>query len=140
MVVNSIDPRDQRTVRSRAFQTLNGLGLAASALTSIAIPGGSNSLPLGLDKYSNVLVPGLGRLFPNLKDTERQNVVNMTMRQIEEIPWGSDISKIVFFPKREFSGVLPGHKVRISGIDPYHFYIKVAILEKQGTVSGSGRN
>lgn len=130
MMVNTVDPRDSRTFRSRTFRTLDSMGLAASSLTSIAIPGPGNDLPLALDKFSNLLIPGFSKIFPSLKDTQRQNVVNMTMRQIEEIPFGSDVSRIIFLPKSAFSGVLPFHKVRIGQIDPYQFKIKVAVLSK----------
>lgn len=130
MMVNTVDRRDERSLRSRTFQLLNFIGTAVSFGTAVAVPGSSSDLPLGLEKYSNLLIPGLEKLFPSLKEQQRQNIVSQTMKPIEEIPFGADITRVLFLPKKSFRGMLEGHKTRISQICPYYFKARVAIIKK----------
>ncbi|MCU1230026.1 MAG: hypothetical protein JWO97_2910 [Acidobacteria bacterium] len=132
MIVNSSDPRYERTRRARTFRVLSGIGTLASFVTSVAIPGPQSDIPLGIEKYSNLLIPGLQKLFPDIRATQRQNIVSMTMQPIEEIPFGSDLSRVLFFPKGAFQGLLRGNETRISEICPHLFTIEVAILDKSG--------
>ena len=132
MIVNSSDPRYERSRRARTFNVLNGIGTLASFITSIAVPGPSSDIPIALEKYSNLFIPGLQKLLPDLRNTQRQNIVSMSMKPIEEIPFGSDITRVLFFPKGAFRGVLSDHETRISEICPYLFEIEVAILDKGG--------
>jgi hypothetical protein len=129
MMVNSVDARSDRSKRTIAFTTLATLGVAASFVTSISPPTGGSVLN-ATDKFSNLLVPSLAKLFPSLKETQRQNIVAHTMRPIEEIPYGSDLSRIIFFPKRTFTGMIPDHEVRIASICPFLFKVQVALLNK----------
>ena len=139
MMVNTVDRRDERSKRSKLFRILNGVGTVASFVTSVAVPGPSSDAPLALEKFSNLLIPGIERLWPSLKETNRQNIVSQTMRNIEEIPFGSDVSRVLFFPKRSFRGLLKDHRVRISEICPFYFNIEVAVLKKdaKGTVTNA---
>ena len=130
MMVNTVDRRDERSFRARTFQLLNFIGTAVSFGTAVAVPGPGSDLPLGLEKYSNLLVPGLEKLFPSLKEQQRQNIVSQTMKPIEEIPFGADITRVLFLPKKSFRGMLEGHKTRISQICPYYFKARVAIIKK----------
>lgn len=130
MMVNTVDRRDERSFRARTFQLLSFVGTAVSFGTAVAVPGPSSDLPLGLEKYSNLLVPGMEKLFPSLKEQQRQNVVSQTMKPIEEIPFGADVTRVLFLPKKSFRGMLEGHKVRISQICPYYFKARVAIIKK----------
>ena len=130
MMVNTVDRRDERSFRARTFQLLNFIGTAVSFGTAVAVPGSGSDLPLGLEKYSNLLIPGLEKLFPSLKEQQRQNIVSQTMKPIEEIPFGADITRVLFLPKKSFRGMVEGHKVRISQICPYYFKARVAIIKK----------
>lgn len=130
MVANTHDRRDERSTRARVLRALEAAGSATSFITSIAVPGGSSDLPLGLEKYRNMFLPGVDRLFPSLKEVHRQNLISQLMKPLEEVPSGSDISRVLFFPKREMSGVLPGYKVRINGISTYELKIQVAVVKK----------
>lgn len=132
MIVNSSDPRYERSRRAKTFRMLNGIGTLASFITSVAVPGPQSDIPLGIEKFSNLLIPGLQKLFPDIRDTQRQNIVSMTMQPIEEIPFGSDLSRVLFFPKGAFQGMLRGHETRISEICPHLFTIEVAVLDKSG--------
>lgn len=71
MMVNTVDRRDGRSRRTLAFKILEGLGTAASFVTAIAVPPPGNDLPLGLEKYRNLFIPGADRLFPSLKEQQR---------------------------------------------------------------------
>ena len=134
MVVNTVDRRDERSVRSKVFKMLDFLGTGTSFVTSFAVPGVGSDLPLGLEKYSNLLIPGLNKLFPSMKEQNRQNIVSQTMKPIEEIPYGSDITRVIFIPKRPFRGLIRGHEARISEICPFFFKIEVAVIQSATTV------
>ena len=136
MVVNTVDRRDDRSLRSKIFRMLDLAGTTASFVTSVAVPGPGSDLPLGLEKYRNLLIPGLERLFPGQKEQNRQNVVGQTMKPLEEIPYGADITRVVFIPKKPMRGVLRGHETRISEICPFYFKIDVAVVSNQGTIGG----
>lgn len=137
MMVNTTDRREQRTFRAQFFRLLEGVGLATSFITAIAVPPSSSDLPLGLEKYSNLFLPGANKLYPDYKEQHRQNIVSQAMKPIEEIPFGSDISRVVFIPKKSIRGLISGHDARISQICPYFFRVEVAIIKKTG-VSQSG--
>jgi len=134
MMVNTVDRRDNRSVRSKIFKVLEFIGTGTSFVTAVAVPGPSSDLPLGLEKYGNLLLPGLDKLYPNFKEQQRQNIVSQAMKEIEEIPFGSDITRVVFIPKKNIHGLLRGHDVRISEICPFFFRIQVAIVSKSATV------
>lgn len=135
MMVNTVDRRDGRSTRSRLFKFLDALGTGTSFITSIAVPGNSSDLPLGLEKYSNLLIPGIDKLYPNFKEQNRQNIVAQAMKEIEEIPFGSDITRVVFIPKKTIRGLIRGHDTRISEVCPFYFKIEVAIISKRSTVT-----
>lgn len=134
MMVNTVDRRDGRSFRTGLFKTLDSLGTAASLVTAVAVPGPSSDFPLGLDKYRNLLIPNAERLFPNFKEQHRQNIVSQAMKLIEEIPFGSDITRVIFVPKKEIQGMLRGHDVRISEVCTFYFKVDVAIIQKAGAV------
>ncbi|HYJ88028.1 MAG TPA: hypothetical protein VEW46_18320 [Pyrinomonadaceae bacterium] len=130
MMVNTVDRRDERGRRSKIFRLLDFVGTATSYVTAVAVPGSSSDLPLGLEKFRNLLIPGLDRIFPNHKEQQRQNIVSQAMKEIEEIPFGSDITRVIFIPKKNIRGLLSGHDLRISEICPFYFSVDVAIIQK----------
>lgn len=134
MMVNTVDRRDGRSKRSIAFKLLEAVGTGTSFVTSVAVPAASNDLPLGLEKYRNLLIPGLDRLVPSLKEQQRQNIVSQAMKELEEIPFGSDITRVLFIPKKSIRGLIRGHEARISEVCPYYFKVEVAIIQKGGSV------
>lgn len=134
MVVNTVDRRDGRSNRTRIFTLLDLIGTSTSFITSVAVPGNSSDLPLGLEKYRNLLLPGLDKLFPSLKEQQRQNIVSQSMKEIEEIPFGSDITRVIFIPRKPIRGWIRGHDARISEICPFYFSVEVAIIQKGRTV------
>jgi hypothetical protein len=132
MVVNTVDRREGRSVRSQVFNALELVGIGASFSSAIRFPRPGRDLPIVTDRFTNLLVPGLEKIFPSLKEQHRQNIVSQLMKPIEEVPFGSDITRVLFIPKRGMRGVVPNHKVRISQICPYYFKIKVAVVDKTG--------
>lgn len=133
VMLNSVDPRDRRAPRSRILRAAEAVGVLASFVNAVAITPGRTKLPTYLDKYGNMLIPGYSKIFSSLKETERQNVVSMTMKPIEEIPYGSDLERKLFFPKGSITGVLKDHEVRIVELDPFRFAMRVAVLDKSAT-------
>ncbi|HEX8145887.1 MAG TPA: hypothetical protein VF591_01695 [Pyrinomonadaceae bacterium] len=126
------DRRDERSLRSRILTTLGGAISFTSIVTSIAVPGPGSDLPRGLDKSNNILLPGLERLFPSMREVQRQNVLTMVMRQLEEIPFGGSIERKIFFPKGALEGLWPGHRVRISGVSTFDACAQAAVIKKVG--------
>lgn len=139
MIVNTVDRRDERTMRSRIFKILNFVSFGLSTVTAVAVPPKGSDLPLGIEKFGNVAIPGLEELFPNLKEQHRQNIVAQTMKPIEEIPFGSDITRVIFIPKKSIRGLITGHKARISQLCPFYFKVKVAVVTKGGEVTLGGQ-
>lgn len=133
MVANTHDRRDERSLRSRSLLIANSLGSMVSFITSIAVPGPSSDLPLGLEKYQNLFIPSFEKLFPSLREAQRINLITQTMKPLEEVPYGSDITRIIFFPKKPLKGVLPGYVVRFTGISTYNLSAEVAIIKKTVT-------
>jgi len=131
MMVNTVDRREDRGPRGRVLKALGGIGTLGSFVTSVAVPGAQSDWPLGLDKFSNLFIPGIEKLWPSLKETNRQNLVSQTMKTIEEIPFGSDLSRVLFFPKHPFTGLVRNYETRIIQICPYHFKIEVAVITKE---------
>lgn len=136
MVSNTQERRDSRSWRSRLLLTLNGVASATSFVTSIAVPGSSSDLPLGLEKFRNLLIPSYEKLFPSLNEVQRQNISSMVMRPLEEIPFGSDITRILFFPRRTINGVLLNQpnarntELRISAISISDACAEAGIIKK----------
>lgn len=130
VVANTHDRRDERSVRSRIFMGASILGVGTSFVTSIAVPGAGSDLPLGLDKYQNLLVPAMERLFPSMREVQRQNILSEVLPPLVEVPYGSDVSKYVFFPKTSIYGILPGYRVRITSISSYRMTSKVGMVQK----------
>jgi hypothetical protein len=124
------DRRDERSARSRILTVLNGAISFTSFITAIAVPGPGSDLPLGLDKSNNLLIPSFEKLFPSMKEVQRQNILTMVMRNLEEIPFGGNLERKIFFPKGALEGLWPGHRVRISGVSTFDACAEVAIVKK----------
>jgi hypothetical protein len=131
IVLNTNNVEEEWSGRSVTFKIADFIGLTTSVVSSIAIPGKGSDLPTGLDKYRNIFIPGVQKLWKDMADTHRQNLIGMTMKPIEEIPFGAEISKVVFFPKRPFGGVVRGYETRISQVCPYYFHATAAVLGNQ---------
>lgn len=148
MVLNTQERRDSRSTRSRIFLMLNGFSTLSSVVTSIAVPGSSSDIPLGLDKFRNLLIPGMEKLFPSLNEVQRQNITSMVMRPLEEVPYGSDITRLLFFPKRAIEGVMINRpdggarktQLKISAISSSDACAEVGIIQKITTPTASPVN
>jgi hypothetical protein len=121
------------------LRTLQAGGTLASVVTSVAVPGPQSDIPLAIEKYNSLFLPGFEKLWPTLRETNRQNLVSQTMKTIEEIPFGSDLARVLFFPRREFRGLLPKYETRVSSICPFHFNIEVAVIQKKQAVQAGTR-
>lgn len=133
-MVDTVNSREDRNLRSRALLYANSLSTLTSFVTSVAVPGSGSDLPLGLDKFQNLLIPGFQRLFSDKREAHRQQVLKKVLQPIEEVAFGQQLTKYVFFPKKSFKGVKRGYKTRISEICPDSFQIEIALL-KNGTKS-----
>lgn len=130
VVANTHDRRDERSVRSRVFLGANILGAGTSFFTSFLTLKQSSDIPLFLDKYQNLALPSFQKLFPSMREVQRQNIITEVLPPLVEVPFGSDVSKHVFFPKKAIEGILPNYYVRISSISSYNINVKVGIVQK----------
>ena len=130
MVVKSFDPRDARSGRSWTFRALTFAGSLASFISGVGNFGPGNDLISVNEKFGNILVPALASLWPSLKETQRQNLVSDTMHPIEEIPYASSLTKVVFLPKYPFQGFKRGYWYRVSEVCPFNFQVDVAVAPK----------
>ena len=143
IVLNTSTVFEELSGRSRTFKVAEAIGLVTSVVTAVAVPGAGSDLPTGLDKYRNIFIPGMQRLWKDMTDTHRQNLVSMTLKPIEELPFGAELSKVVFFPKGSFSGFVRGYDTRISQVCPYYFHATAAVLSNsasQLTPAASGQS
>ncbi len=139
MMVNTIEARDELEPRTRTFKFANAIATIASFFTSTGVWHGGRGSDL-VNGFSNIILPGFEKLYPSMKDTQRQNFVSMSMKPLEEIPFGADIARVLFFPKHPFHGIIPGYEVRIGEVVTSEFNVKVAIIDKTkaATVNAAG--
>jgi hypothetical protein len=135
VVVNTIDEREDGGSTARIFKALDTGSQFGAFLSAIGRLGRFENIVLG--QVGSSLLPSLKNLFPSKKETHRQNFVSFTMRQIEEIPFGSDISRYIFFPKGVIRGMVSDTDVRIGEIDTSYFNITAAIINKGSTTSNN---
>jgi hypothetical protein len=135
LVVKSFDPRDNRTARAITFRALTFAGALAAFVTGVPNFGASKQFIAVNEKFGNVLVPGLAALWPNLRETQRQNLITDTMHPIEEVPFGSSLTKVVFLPKYPFQGFRANTWFRISEICPFDFQVEVAVAPKRQPIT-----
>ena len=131
MIVASFESREDRrppTVLNRIGQVVNTIGAGLSLAPQSDL--GKGFL------VASLVQSAVQSAFPDKRDVRRQNLVNMLMPQLVEIPFGGEISTILLFPKREIGGMIRGHKVRISEIDTSYFNITVGIIDKRQTNQG----
>lgn len=68
------------------------------------------------------------RFLPDNSSAHRNAILTQGMKEVEAIPFGGNITKVVFFPKSVLSGYLRDHKVRIAAIDSTSFRIAVGAV------------
>jgi len=131
LIDRTIDTRNGNNPLPLFFKVLHTAATIGSFATAIGRFDRNGTAERVLDKFTNLLVPGLEKLNPDQKDLLRQNTTSMMMKQIEEIPFGSNISRILFFPRKAFGGYFIGHRTRIAGIDTGYFAVDVALIENK---------
>lgn len=131
VVASTHDRRYERSRREKILRVAEGLVSAASFATTFARPGNNTGFVFGLDKSTNLLIPAYEKLFPSRREVQRKNILDMVLQPVEEIPFGKEVSKIVFIPKQEIEGVLPGYDVRIRTISVSKMKAEAAIVQKE---------
>lgn len=130
VVANTHDRRDERSTRSRVLSWAKGLSSLGSFVTTIAVPGAGSDLPLGLDKFQNLLIPSFEKLFPSMKEVQRQNIIERVMRPLEEIPPGQDLERTLFIPKGHLIGMNPDKIFRIGAVSTVGGCAEVGVIKK----------
>ena len=129
--------QEQHNARAWFLRGLNFLGTVATAVTRIPnLTGGdANSNRIGsiLNLFGSVFTPAVAEFWPNMHETHRINLMAMSMREVEEVPFGSQLTRVVFVPKREMVGMLRGHLVRIAEVHRNFIGIRVSVIQPNQT-------
>jgi len=131
IIASTHDRRSDRSSRSRLMQAANALSSFTSFATAFSRPVNNSGLVYGLDKYSNLLVPAFEKLFPSKREVQRKNIIDMVLQPLEDVPYGKEVNKIVFVPKKPITGVLPGYEVKISTMSVYKIKAEASVVQKQ---------
>ncbi len=131
IIASTHDRRYERSRREKILRVAEGLVSAASFATTFARPVNNAGFVFGLDKSTNLLIPAYEKLFPSRREVQRKNILEMVLQPVEEIPFGKEVSKVVFIPKQEIEGVLPGYDVRIRTISVSKMKAEAAIVQKE---------
>ena len=134
MISSTADRRNAATSRNHIFKGLDIIGNIGAFLTGVKVLRGSSNAVL--NQYSNSLIPNLGKSFQDGTELQQLNIATRGMKEIEEIPFGSQISRDVFMPKMPISGVLDERLVRISEVDTKDLYVRVSIVDKTNETVG----
>lgn len=136
LMVNTFDAREYESSRAGGFRLLD-FGTTLASFVGAVRPSKAENLSRINDSVTNLLVPALRRFLPDQKDTQRQNTMSMLMRPTEEIAYGTTLSRVLFFPKRSFSGYLRGYETRIAAVDTGFFEVDVAVVDKRQKQDGN---
>jgi hypothetical protein len=135
LMVNTFEARDYESTRASGFRLLD-LGTTIASFLGAVRPSQAENLSRVNDSVTNLMVPALRRLLPDQKDTQRQNTMSMLMRPMEEVAYGTTLSRVLFFPKRSFSGYIRGYDTRIAAVDTGFFEVDVAVVDKRQKQDG----
>ena len=139
VVIDSAFIRFDRQKQGEPYTIFSAMATVVSFLNGADVALRGSTTTNVLDKFSNLLMPGLQKLFHMHDDEHVSNLTKHIMKPIEEIPFGSSVSKLLIFPKRPFKGIVRGHWTRISAINPDYATVDVALIKaKQKVGTGSG--
>ena len=74
---------------------------------------------------------------PDMSENHRAALLTQGMKSLEEVPFGAEIVRFVFFPKTDIYGVLPNKVVRIESVDTSQFFIPVGVIKRDGGGKGT---
>jgi hypothetical protein len=138
--------QDQREVRSNEGFFRNVLGFAVQifgwAYARKPDWAGNNDLVPGILALGPEFV---SRFYPDRTQVNRNAILTQGMRATETIPFGGQLQRVVFFPKKELRGYIPNEVVKIGAIDSSRFRISVGAIttlrpatEKNTIPTGTG--
>ena len=117
--------------RATSFRIAYGLADLLAGLSVVYPSRFGDKGQTAVNAANGILLPVLERVFPDRSSVYRANLAGMTMRPLEEIPFGGEVTKILMFPKQNIGGMIPGMLVRISAIDCRDFDVQVGVVEKR---------
>lgn len=74
---------------------------------------------------------------PDMSENHRAALLTQGMKALEEVPFGAEIVRFVFFPKTDIYGILPNKVVKIESVDTSQFFIPVGVIKRDGGGKGS---
>ena len=146
LVTSSFDVLTTRDSRAKTFRIFSLVGTVAGVVTGFNhLAPWMTDAALANNQFTNTLVPSLAKLFPDMTDSQRQYLLSKAMHSSEEVASGDDGSYLLFFPKKAFSGFLPGFETRIEEVESSYFDVQVALVSPRASVSsapapGAGTN
>lgn len=122
------ESRKDTNSRARAGRLVSVLATVGTSYATIAGLDKSPTVAASIAAFNGVLIPGLEKYWPDLRAAQRQNILNLAMRELEEVPFGSDISRIIFIPRKPFTGFLREYSTRIGEVHTSYFKVRVAVI------------
>lgn len=135
----TFESRENRSFRNKFLKGLQALTSLASFVTALTLPGAVSELPYGLDSFNSLLIPSYEKLFPDKREIRRNNIIKQFMLPLEEVAFGSQITKYLLFPKQPIRGlVIVKNKnkewkpvpVRIRAISSSDACARVAVIKR----------
>lgn len=134
MMLLGQDGREFETSEAGLRRTISVAQLILTALTGANILTGRG---LELAVAGAGLMPAIADItVPNLAEKHRSAILTQGLRSLEEVPFGAELRRVVFYPKGEFGNLIPKHKARIATVDTSEFNISVAVIQRLGTKHG----
>jgi len=131
MMLLGQDGREFETSEAGLRRTISVAQLILTALTGANILTGRG---LELAVAGAGLMPAIADItVPNLGEKHRSAILTQGLRSLEEVPFGAELRRVVFYPKGEFGNLIPKHRARIATVDTSEFSISVAVIQRVGT-------
>lgn len=138
MMLLGQDGREFATSEAGLRRTISVAQLILTALTGANILTGRG---LELAVAGAGLMPAIADItVPNLAEKHRSAILTQGLRSLEEVPFGAELRRVVFYPKGEFGNLIPKHRARIATVDTSEFSISVAVIQRLGTKLSDGND
>ena len=139
------ESRENGKWKHKILTALLGLSSLTSFITNIVGAGGD--WPLGQTQFSNLMIPSYQKFFPDRREIHKDHLIQEMMLPLLEVPFGSQESKYLLFPKGEQPVSIPikrktGNgkagtwdsstikKIRIIGVSASDACANVAVIKK----------
>jgi hypothetical protein len=139
----SHESRENNSWKHRLLTAMLSLSTLTAVVTNIVGAGGD--WPLGQTQFTNLLVPGFQKYFPDRREIHKDHLVQQLMQPLLEIPFGSQETKYILFPRSPINVSIPLRRwnsttnkwdvktikrIKIVGLSPSDTCANVAVIKK----------